>query len=429
MSEVITMPKLGLDMVEGTFLNWLKNPGDLISKGDVIAEVESDKATLEVAAEKSGKLIKTLVNAGDTVAVGAPIAELDAVGAGGAPVAHEPAPVQHVAASTNGGSPAPVAVPVAVAHDSDVPGGIKASPIARKIATERGIDLAHVQGSGPGGRIVKSDVESYTPTAAPAQTPTAAPVAQPTAQIAAHPGLATYAPKTAPTGDGITEEPLTKMRSRIASRMVESKQTVPHFYVTTEIDMAPALALRKQINSELPENQKISVNDMVVKAVALALRQFPNLNSHFYGDKVVRFSHINIGMAVSLEGGGLINVVAKDADILAISRLAEHNKEMIARARSGKVKPEDIEGSTFTVSNMGPYDVESFSAIINPPEAGILAVASAREVPVVVNGELKIGTRMKVTLSVDHRISDGAEGAQYVQVFRKLLENPMRLLV
>jgi pyruvate dehydrogenase E2 component (dihydrolipoamide acetyltransferase) len=227
----------------------------------------------------------------------------------------------------------------------------------------------------------------------------------------------------------MTEQPLSKIRQRIGARMTESKQTVPHFYITVEIDMAAALALRKQINEGLPEEQKISVNDMAVKAAALALRQFPNLNSHYYGDKLIRYDHINVGIAVPLDNGGLMNVVAKDADITSISRLAQHNKEMIAAARAGRVRPEDVEGGTFTVSNLGPYDVEHFIAIINPPEAGIIAVGTAKEVPVVINGELKVGTRMKCTLSVDHRVSDGVEGAQFMQAFRRLLESPMRLLV
>jgi pyruvate dehydrogenase E2 component (dihydrolipoamide acetyltransferase) len=219
------------------------------------------------------------------------------------------------------------------------------------------------------------------------------------------------------------------MRARIAQRTTESKQQTPHFYLTAEVDMAPALALRKQINEGLPEAQKVTVNDLIVKAVALTLRKFPNLNSHFYGDKIVRHQRINIGIAVALEGGGLINVVAKDADSVSISRLAQRNKEMVANARAGKIKPEDVEGSTFTVSNLGLYDIEHFEAIINPPEAAILAVASARQVPVVVNGEITIGTRMKVSLSVDHRVSDGAEGAEFLKHLRELLEQPMRLLV
>jgi pyruvate dehydrogenase E2 component (dihydrolipoamide acetyltransferase) len=232
-----------------------------------------------------------------------------------------------------------------------------------------------------------------------------------------------------PTGPDITEEPLSRMRQRIAARTIESKTTVPHFYLTMDVDMAAALAMRKQINASLPDEQKVTVNDLVVKAAALALRKFPNLNSHYYGDKVVRHNRVNIGIAVSLEGGGLLNVVAKDADSTSISRLAQRNKEMIASARAGKVRLEDLEGSTFTVSNLGAYNVEHFEAIISPPEAAILAVATARDVPVVVNGEIKVGNRMKLSLSVDHRVSDGVEGAEYLSYVRELLEAPMRLLV
>jgi pyruvate dehydrogenase E2 component (dihydrolipoamide acetyltransferase) len=468
MAETITLPKLGFDMREGTFLNWVKKVGDSINKGDVIAEIESDKATIEVESTSSGVLLQTIVDAGDVVPVGAPIAVIGAAGeqAGSTPAKQQPAQQQQTqqqgqqapaqpqpaqqqgpAKSGQGGTLArgqvpeeegevlpkeveqgkqPVgpqpgqqqAQPAAAPENGNgnLPGGVKASPIARKMAEDKGIDLTQVKGSGPGGRITKSDVESFQPAQQPAQAQQRQLAAQPTGQ-------------QAPSGDGITEKPVSRLRQRIASRMVESKQTVPHFYVTSEIDMAPALELRKQINEGLPEEQKVSVNDLVIKAVALTLRQFPNLNSHYYGDKLVLHDYINIGIAVALENGGLMNVVAKDADSTSISRMAQRNREMVAAARSGKVRPEDVEGSTFTVSNLGPYDVESFVAIINPPEAGILAVGSARQVPVVINGEIKVGTRMKVTLSVDHRVSDGAEGAQFLQSFKKLLETPMRLLI
>ena len=427
MAEVITLPKLGLDMTEGTFVNWVKNVGDTVKAGDVLAEIESDKATIEIESTASGVITKTLVSVGQLVPVGAPIAEISAEGGAAAPApAKQEAPQQgekpaapaaketpkEPPAHGNGHRQAPVATEASVGED--FPGGAKASPLARKIAEEKGIDLRQVAGTGPGGRITRSDVEGFTPSSAP--QPTSAPAFQPAVHVA-------------PTGEGITEEPVSKLRKRIASRMLESKTTVPHFYVTTEVDMAPALAMRKEINAGLSDDQKVSVNDLVVKAVALALRQFPNLNSHFYGDKVVRYSHINIGIAVSLDGGGLINIVARDADVTSISRLAQRNKQMIASARAGKVRPEEIEGSTFTVSNLGPYDVENFIAIVNPPEAGILAVGSAKDVPVVINGEIKIGTRMKCTLSGDHRITDGAEGAQFLQAFKALMEAPMRLLI
>ncbi len=220
------------------------------------------------------------------------------------------------------------------------------------------------------------------------------------------------------------------MRSRIATRMIEAKQQIPHFYVTTEIDVDALLTLRKQLNADLDDEHKITVNDLIVKAAALTLREFPNLNSHFYGDKIARYKRINIGIAVALPNGGLINVVAKDADKTSLGTIALQNKAMIARARDGKLKPDDMSGSTFTVSNLGAYNVEHFLAIINPPEAGILAVASATKVPVVLaDGTLGVGSRMKVTISVDHRVSDGAEGAQFMQRFKQLVEAPMQLLL
>jgi pyruvate dehydrogenase E2 component (dihydrolipoamide acetyltransferase) len=234
-----------------------------------------------------------------------------------------------------------------------------------------------------------------------------------------------------PAGEGIEIIDVSKMRRAIADNTVLSKQNVPHFYVTVDIDVEPLLALREQLNASLAkEGIKISVNDMVVKAAALTLRQFPNLNTHYYGDKLVRYKQINIGIAVALPNNGLMNIVARDADRTTLSVLAQQNKEMAARAREGKVKPDDIRGATFTVSNLGPYNVEQFGAIINPPEAGILAVASARKTPVVLpDGTLGVGQRMKVTISVDHRVSDGAEGAEYMVAFRNFIENPMRLLV
>jgi pyruvate dehydrogenase E2 component (dihydrolipoamide acetyltransferase) len=439
MAEVVKLPKLGLDMQEGTFVNWVKKVGDTVKAGDVLAEIESDKATIEVESTASGVLLETLVDVGQVVPVGAPIAKIGEEGPATDSIKAESRPEQKPEQNAEQPASAPAVTPRPAApqgngkaaapavQDEDLPGGIKASPIARRIAEERGIDLRQVQGTGPGGRIVKSDVESFQPTAQPAAPVQPAPAAP---SAPAVPAVMAARPQAAPpSGPGITEEPISRLRQRIAARMTESKQTVPHFYVTSEIDMAPALALRKEVNEGLPDEQKVSVNDLVVKAVALTLRQFPNLNSHYYGDRIVHFEHINIGIAVALDSGGLINVVAKDADITSISRLAQRNKEMITAARSGKVRPDDIEGSTFTVSNLGPYDVESFLAIINPPEAGILAVGSAREVPVVVNGELKVGTRMKCTVSVDHRVSDGAEGAKFMQAFKKLLESPMRLLI
>ncbi len=443
--------------MDGTLLNWLKNVGENINKGDVIAEVEADKATVEIEATESGILSAVNAQPGDEIKTGQVIGSIGGEAAAPAPTAAsakeanvpeaQPSPEAQVvdqeivkeqgkapakqppvlaatpgapagtAARTNG---APPAAAPAVSTTED--GRIKASPIARKIAEEKGVDLAQVHGSGPGGRIVKEDVEGFTPSAAPVPATTAAP--------AASAGLTAPTRKPPAEGPDVEYIDLNNMRKRIAQVTVESKQWIPHFYVTSEIDVEPLLALRKQINEGLPEESKISVNDMVVKATALTLRQYPNLNTHYYGDRFVRHKRINIGIAVALPKGGLINVVAQDADKVSLGTMAAQNKAMFARAREGKIKPEDITGATFTVSNLGPYNVEHFSAIINPPEAGILAIGTAMKVPVVkADGTLGVGNRMKVTISVDHRVSDGAEGAQYLQAFKTLLENPMRMLV
>lgn len=288
---------------------------------------------------------------------------------------------------------------------------LRISPIARRMADELGIDPRLIRGTGPEGRITKKDIEAHqkSPKAVPAPAP--------------------GAPFTAVTvSREDTTVPVTKLRSAIARRMAESKITVPHFYVTSEIDMGPVMELRKQLNAMLGESGKLSVNDFIVKAAALALRQFPNINASFNGSNVVRHGHINVGNAVSVEAG-LLTVVVRDADAKSLSQISSEVKAMAARAREGKVKPEDVEGSTLTISNLGMYDVDSFVAIINPPEAAILAVGSAKEAPVVVNGSLTVGWRMKATISADHRVTDGAEAAQFTQAFKNNLEEPLRLML
>ncbi len=423
MAQAIVLPSLGGDSNEGTLLNWLKQPGDAVKPDDVIAEVEADKATIEVPASVEGVVLQLVGSVGDTLKVGSVIAYVGAAGEAAPTGGTALAPQRNGAPVTAAPSPAPAAPPAAPIGDDDAPGGVKASPIARRLAEERGIDLRQVTGSGPGGRIVKADIENF---AAPSAQ--AAPAAVPA--IAPAPMLAAPAYGELPSGPDVEIIDVTRVRSRIAARMVQSKQQVPHFYVTSEIDTAALMALRTELNAELPEERKITVNDLIVKAAALTLVGFPNLNTHFYGDKLVRHKRIHIGIAVALPNGGLINVVAKDADKTSISNIAAANKAMIARAREGKVKPEDVQGSTFTVSNLGGYDVEHFLAIINPPEAAILAVASARPTPIVLaDGTLGVGSRMKATISVDHRVSDGAEGAQFMQAFKALIENPLRLLV
>lgn len=427
MAEFIVMPKLGFDMREGVLVGWLKQVGDPIAKGDVVAEIESDKATLELEAQVAGILLQTLEEAGAIVPIGANLA---IVGAEGEDVSGlvsaepeavaetkaEPAAAAAEALAAEAPAPAAAAAPDAVAAPSasvgdEFPGGVKASPVARRIAAEQKVDLRQVSGSGPDGRIRKRDVEAYLQAA-----PTAKPAAQP---VPATP---------APTGPETTEIPRTRLRQAIARRMTESKTTVPHFYVTTEVDMQAALDLRKQINALLPEDGKITVNDMIVKAAGLALRDFPNLNASFNGTTLVQHNRINVGSAVAVEGG-LLTVVQRNTDLTPLAQVAAEHKVMIARVRAGKISPDDVTGSTFTVSNLGGFDVDHFVAIINPPEAAILAIGTAKQAPVVVDGQLTVGFRMKVTLSADHRVTDGVEAAQYLQRFKAIMEAPLHLLL
>jgi pyruvate dehydrogenase E2 component (dihydrolipoamide acetyltransferase) len=296
-----------------------------------------------------------------------------------------------------------------IAVEIDYPGGVKASPVARRLAQEQGIDLRKLNGSGPGGRIVKADVKEFVEKGV--QVPSAI-----------------EEPKLVVTGVERQEIPTTRLRQAIGKRMVQSKTTVPHFYVTTDIDMASALALRKEINALLPDDRKVTVNDMIVKAAALMLRKYPNLNASFAGDKVILHGDINVSSAVAIEGG-LLTVVQKNTDVTPLAQVAEDNKAMIGRSRAGKSRPSDFESGTFTVSNLGAFEVDHFIAIINPPEAAILAVGTAQQVPVVIDGELTIGWRMKATISADHRVTDGAEAAQFMQQFKLCLEEPLQLLL
>ena len=421
MAEFIKMPTLGFDMEEGTMGSWLKQVGDPVQKGDVLAEIESDKVTQELQARAEGILLAQLANTGDLIPVGDNLGIIGAEGedvsalmseAGGgsngaaAPAVESAAAAESSTSVTSAPTPAP-APAASGALDAEFPDGVKATPVARRVAADHGVDLSRVGGSGPGGRVRKADVEAFM------ANPPAAETAVSTQQ---------------PAPAGATEKPLTRMRQAIARRMTESKVTIPHFYVTVDIDMAGVLKLRKQINEALAPEQKVSVNDLIVKAAAIALRDFPNINASFAGEKIILHNQINVGTAVAVEGG-LLTVVQKGTDGASISKIAQDHKEMIGRAREGKVKPEDVEGATFTVSNLGAFDVEHFVAIINPPNAAILAVGSAKQVPVVVDGELTIGNRMKATLSADHRVTDGAEAAQFTQTLKAVLENPLRLLI
>ncbi len=407
--------------MDGLLLNWLKQVGDSVSAGEIIAEFEADKATVEVESPADGVLSETLVDIGDEVDEGTVIARVgDSVSAGsngnGSAQKSEPAPATEEEQS----EPEPAQASSNGAPATTENGRIKASPLAKKIAEDKGVNLSNVSGSGPGGRIVKADVENYQP-------PKAKPASAPTATGA--PAYQSYG--ALPEGDGVEITDVSRMRKAIAKGTITSFNTTPHFYVLVETDVEELLALRKELNDELEEEGiKISVNDMIVKAVALTLKQFPNLNSHYYGDKLVRHKHINVAIAVALPDNGLVNVVSLDADRTSLRAMAEYHKQMFADSREGKIKPEYIKDGTFLVSNLGAYGVESFSSIIDPPQSGALAVGASQKVPIVKeDGTLGVGTRMKVSLSIDHRVSDGAEGAQFLQYFKGLIENPMRLLV
>ena len=430
MAETISMPKLGFDMREGVLVRWVKKEGETINKGDVLAEIETDKATVEVESSASGVIRKLLASQGDSVPVGVAIAIIGSVDEKleepatpateqpAAPATEQPAKVE--SQSEAGSAPAPIAPP-AVIEDT---GPLKASPLARKVAREASLYLGHVRGTGPGGRIVRRDVEAalssgqVLPDAA--SLPEAASVPKTASQ--------TMAPVFSPLVHEDETIQTSKLRQAIGRRLVESKQNLPHFYVSHEYNMDALTVLRKQINGMLPDGEKISVNDFIVKAVALALRQYPNLNASLNGAQVIRHGAVNIGVAVTVPGG-LMTVVVKNTDQKHLRQISTEVKSMAARAREGKVKSDDVDGSTFSTSNLGMYDVENFIAIINPPEAAILAIGSARDMPVVENGQLKIGSRMKVTISVDHRISDGSEAAQFMQALAIYLEEPLRLML
>lgn len=417
MAEIIAMPKLGFDMAEGTLVRWLIAEGEEVQKGQVLAEIETDKATVEVESTASGVLRRQIISEGTVVPVGDPIAIIAA--------ADEDISDQ-LAVETVGEQPAPDVekeskvkeeVPLKPIPVSEAGERVKASPLARRMAAEVGIQIEKIRGSGPGGRIVKQDVEKAM---ASKQPQGAAPVERlPLPMPVWQPGA------PAPADERI---PVDKLRAIIARRMTESKQQLPHFYVTSEINAEPLMTVRKQTNALLPEDQKLSVNDFIVKAAALALRQFPNINASLEGKEIVRHGRINVGIAVALEAG-LMTVVCKDADQKPLRLISGEVKEMAARARQGKVRPEDIEGSTFSISNLGMFDVEYFAAIINPPETAILAVASVKETPVIENGEVRAGLRMKLTLAADHRITDGAEAARFMQELKKILENPAWMLL
>lgn len=447
-ASIIRMPKMSDTMTEGTIVAWHKKEGDTVKSGDVLAEVETDKATMDLEAYEEGTLLYVGVKEGSSVAVDEIIAVVGEKGAnfkvlldGGSSA---PAAGQQTATGEGGSTTAqqnPQAdLPANADTDLSYAGGegdavessgrVKASPLAKRIAEEKGINLTQVQGSGPEGRIVKSDVESFVPgKAAPAAQPTA-PAAQPVAQPAAPapattPAPAPAAPAPTPAGD-YEDVPVSQMRKTIARRLSESLFTAPHFYLTMEINMDKAMDLRGTVNGLSPV--KVSFNDFVIKAAALALKQHPNVNSSWLGDKIRKYKYVNIGVAVAVDEGLLVPVV-RNADQKTLSTISGEVKELAGKAKDKKLQPKDWEGSTFSISNLGMFGIDEFTAIINPPDSCILAVGAIKQT-VKFEGEVAKPTNvMKVTLSCDHRVVDGATGSAFLQTFKQLLEDPMRMLV
>ena len=422
MATKVFMEALSPTMEEGRLAKWLKNEGDAVKNGDVLAEVETDKAIMELVARGEGVLRKRLLAEGATCPVGALIGviakadeNIDALlgaapsAASAAPAAVPPAPA--AASAPPAAPPAPPSAPTPVPAPVPAPtptGRQRSSPLARRLASERGIDIGHVQGSGPGGRIVKRDIE-----AAPAGTATA-------------PSSAPAAPRLAlPAGAGSRDVPLTQIRKTIARRLAESIGPVPTFYLTAEVDMERVAEMRAAM-AELGDAYKVSFNDVVLKAVATALHQHPECNAHWLGDAIRYFDRVHLGMAVAIPDG-LITPVIFDAHLKGLREIAAESRDLAARARDRKLKPEEYTGSTFSVSNLGMFGIDQFTAIINPPEAGILAVGGIEAKPVVVNGAVQVRRRMRITMSCDHRVIDGALGAKFLQTLRRLIENPLML--
>ena len=421
MEEVVLMPRLSDTMTEGVIASWQKKVGDAVKKGEILAEIETDKATMELESYKDGILLHQGAAAGEKIQVndllciiGQPDFDVQAVIAAaksGGVAASTPTPASQPTPAPAPSAPAPSAAPVVV-ND----GRILASPLARKLAAERGIDLKYVQGSGDQGRIIKSDVDQYKApqAAAPAQNATAPAIATP--QVAA-------APLGAVSFD---EVPVSQMRKTIARRLSESLFTAPHFYLTMSIDMDACVAARAKLNEQA--SVKISFNDMIIKAVSLALRQHPKVNSSWLGDTIRYNHHVNIGVAVAVDEGLLVPVV-RHANMLSLTQIAAQVKEFAQKAKDKKLQPSDWEGSTFTISNLGMFGIDQFTAIINPPDACILAVGGIQQEPVVKNGAVVPGNVMKVTLSCDHRVVDGATGAAFLQTLKQLLEEPLRMML
>ena len=435
MPTEILMPALSPTMEEGTLAKWLVKEGDTVASGDLLAEIETDKATMEFEAVDEGTIGKILVAEGsESVKVNTAIAVLLEEGEDASDIASD------AGAPASESKPEPQAAPKAEAPDHDAGGSdtpapaapkkdgarIFASPLARRIAADKGLDLAQIEGSGPHGRIVKADVESAKPSATPAKTEEKA-AAPATAPVPSGPSADAVA--TMYEGRAYEEMKLDGMRKTIAARLTEAKQTIPHFYLRRDIQLDALLTFRSQLNKQLePRGVKLSVNDFIIKACALALQSVPDANAVWAGDRILKLTPSDVAVAVAIEGG-LFTPVLKDAEMKSLSALSAEMKDLAARARDRKLAPDEYQGGSFAISNLGMFGIDNFDAVINPPHGAILAVGAGVKKPVVgADGELAVATVMSVTLSVDHRVIDGALGAQLLEAIKDNLENPMVML-
>ncbi len=426
MATKVFMEALSPTMEEGRLVNWLKQEGDAVKPGDVLAEVETDKAVMELAARGEGVLRKQLVAAGTTAAVGTLVGIIAAAGEDIAALLGGSAPAASAPSAAPSAAPAPAATPVAApttpAQASSTPaepaapaGRVIASPLARRLAGDSGVNLGAVHGSGPGGRIVKRDIEAAMASGA---TSTAAPT-----------GTAATAPRAAAparSGAGFRDEPLTQIRKTIARRLSESIGPIPTFYLTAEFDLSRAAEMRAAA-AELGDGYKFSFNDLILKATATALTKHPEVNAHWLGDRIRYFDAVHLGMAVATDDGLIVPVIF-DADAKGMGAISAEAKSLAKKARERKLKPEEFTGSTFSVSNLGMMQIDQFTAIINPPEVGILAVGAIEDkVEVAADGGFIVRKKLRVTMSCDHRVIDGAVGAAFLQTLRRLIENPLLL--
>ncbi len=418
MAQIIGLPKLSPTMEEGVLVKWVKREGDSVEPGELVAEVETDKANMDFNLEDEGVLLKLLVEEGATVPLGAPVAILGELGEDISALVEEAKALLAGSAA----SAATAATPPAGAR-------LLASPLAKTLALETGIDLRALAGSGPGGRIVERDVRAAiaaaaATTAAPSIAPTAMDPPEASTALALRAPLAP--PARIPPSDEYVDKPLSGVRKRIAERMTAAMRDVPHFYLTREINAGPLLAFRRRLNDLLADRGKVSVNDLLIKAVALSLRRVPDCNVSFTGDAIRYYTGVHIGVAVATERG-LLTPVIRDADLKGLGVISKEIRDLAKRARNREIKVHEIQGSTFTISNLGMMGISHFEAIINPPEAGIIALGAIEERPVIVDGSLAIGKRMSATLSCDHRVIDGALGARLLHELADIVERPESL--